>query len=132
MLLPPFGDPGPPFRKLLLLPPPPLNHIGIRRPRKISATTPPPPPLNHIGIRRPRKMSATTPPPPLNRVDLALGTKGAPSLGKSWICDCTVYYKLLYKRRMGHNCITVGLPMLRLRVCRTTSEPYLHKARRTY
>ena len=48
---------------------------------------PPPPQLNRVGFRRPRKNSATTPPPPLNRVDLALHTKGAASLGKSWICD---------------------------------------------
>ena len=44
------------------------------------------PPLNRAGFWRPRKNSATTP-PPLNRVDLALHTKGAASLGKSWICD---------------------------------------------
>ena len=68
-------------------PPPPLKRIGYWRPREICATTPPP--LKRIGYWRPRKISATTPPPPLNRIDLARDTKGAPSLGKSWICDCT-------------------------------------------
>ena len=42
-------------------PPPPLNLPGLRRSRKISATTPPP--LNLPGLRRSRKISATTPPP---------------------------------------------------------------------
>ena len=86
-------------------PSPPLNHIGFRGPRKNSATTPPPPteshrfsgttekfcyyppPLNRVGFRGPRKKFCYYPPSPLNRVDLALRTKGAPSLGKSWICD---------------------------------------------
>ena len=39
----------------------PLNLAGLRRSRKISATTPPP--LNLPGLRRSRKISATTPPP---------------------------------------------------------------------
>ena len=79
---PPFGKKNVkgPHQRLLL--PPPLNRVGFRRPPKNSATTPPP--LNRVGFRRPRKNSATTP-PPLNRVDLA-----AP-LGKSWICDWSVY-----------------------------------------
>ena len=75
-------------KKLCYYPPPPLNIDGFRRSQKISATSPPPP-LNRDGFRRSQKFSATTP-PPLNRGDLALHTKGAPSLGKSWICDCIV------------------------------------------
>ena len=67
-------------------PPPPLNRDGFRRSQKISATTPPP--------TESRRLPEITenfcyyPPPPLNLGDLALHTKGAPSLGKSWICDC--------------------------------------------
>ena len=54
---------------------------------KFCATTPPP--------TESRRLLETTenfcyPPPPLNRVDMAFHTKGAPSLGKSWICDCNI------------------------------------------
>ena len=96
-------------------PPTPLNSDGFRRRQKMSATTPPltesrrlsdttekfcyyppPPPLNRDGFRRSQKISATTPPPTDSR-RLALDTKGAPSLGKSWICDCTLYH-----RYVGH------------------------------
>ena len=85
--------------------PPPLNRDGFRRSEKISATTPPP--LNRDGFRRSQKISATTP-PPLNLGDLALHTKGAPSLGKSWICDCNVthsdneYRPLFYSIPFAH------------------------------
>ena len=45
-----------------------------------------PPPLNRVGFWRPRKNSATT--PPTESCRLGNHTKGAASLGKSWICDC--------------------------------------------
>ena len=86
---------------------------AVWRPRKYSATTPPPP-VNRVDSGRSGENSATTlpplnrvstlgdhgkilllpsPPPPLNRVDdLALHTKGAAPLGKSWICDWFVTY----------------------------------------
>ena len=97
-----FWDHG----KCLLLPPPPLNRVGLRRRRwKISATPPPhwiasayggdhgrfpllPPPhwiASAYGGDHGR--FPLLPPPPLSHVDLALRTKGAPSLGRSWICD---------------------------------------------
>ena len=57
--------------------PPPLNRVGFWRPLKIMPL--PPPPLNRAGFGDHGKF--------LNRVDLALHTKGAASLGKSWICD---------------------------------------------
>ena len=66
-------------------PPPPLNLVGLRRSRKISATTPPPPPLNLPGLRRSRKISATTPPPPLNLVGLRRSRKIGPPQKKSWL-----------------------------------------------
>ena len=68
----------------------------------------PPPPLNRVGFRRSRKNSATTP-PPLNRFDLALHTKGAAPLGKSWICDCDhslhTYYETIVVLTFTLSCL---------------------------
>ena len=82
------GGPGPPLGK-------PKNVKGPHK-RKIHGTTPPhwivpalettePPPLNRVGF-------GDHGTPPLNRVDLALDTKGAASLGKSWIFDWNVIF----------------------------------------
>ena len=56
--------------------------------KRNSALLPPPPPPNRIGFWRPRKISAATP-PPLNRVDMALHTKGGPLFRK--ILDLRLY-----------------------------------------
>ena len=88
---------GPINGKLLASPPPPPTDES-RRPNESCASRRLygdhgkilllPPPLNRVDSGRSRGNSATTP-PPLNRVDdLALHTKGAAPLGKSWICDC--------------------------------------------
>ena len=86
IIAPAFVDHG---NFLLLPPPPPLIAMPFGDDRKFLLL---PPPATESRRRLETAENVCYYPPPLNLGDLALHTKGAPSLGKSWICDCTLYY----------------------------------------
>ena len=69
---------------LLLPPPPPLNLPGLRRSRKMFATTPPPP--NLVGLRRSRKIG-----PPQKKILATPLVEGSNMWSTSYVAESVIY-----------------------------------------